>query len=239
MRHWTAIANAIAILWFSYGSWVFIWNSPVWTWLIWLYKKLKGTQPIEIITKQSSVVVRYIDPEDWNSKDIQVIPEVYRLYTLIASRKAIETLISAPLLKEWINSFESEYQWKKVLVSKEEAIYFKDIPSQNIHEMIYDNQEIVIKMVNFMPDQKWKVQYGWKNIFVKIQDQIFIAKATSWLEKFANNDRLICKILERTIEIPDETSQKLEYEILDVYEHIPFKQDILRQTSIDEINNWK
>lgn len=233
----TAIANAITILWFSYGIWVFMWNSPLWTWLIWLYKKLKGTLPIEVITKQSSVIVRYIDPTDGNLKDIEVIPEVYRLYVLMASRKAIETLIATPLSKEWIDSFESEYQWKKVYVSKEESRYFEDISSQNVQERIYDNKEIILRMVNFIPDQKWKVQYEWRNIFVRIQDKDFIAKAVSWLEKFANNDRLICKILERTIELPDETSQKLEYEILQVYEHIPIKQDIVEQSSIDEINN--
>lgn len=229
----TAIANMISICWFSFGTGKVIWDSIIGTSIIWLYRKLKGSKPIEIVHKTSSVIVRYIDPETSNEDKAEVIPEVFTLYSMLQARQALQKIITEPLSKDWINIFKVIHWEKEVIITKEEALYFKEESNEESTEEIIDNIEIKITSVTFLPNQKWKATYNWRSIFVKLLDQIFIDKIKNHNEKFWSDDRIIWKLLQRITESSDQTI-KIEYELLEVYEHLDWNKKI-EQMTVDEV----
>lgn len=220
----TAIANALAICGFSYKIWEYIGNSPIWTSLIWLYKKLKGSKPIDVTYKSNSVIVRYINPDNFESDELEVIPEVFRLYSLLQARQAMQKIIAEPLSKEWVETFKILHKNNEIVITKTEAIYFKDESELKSTEEIIENAEITITSVAFVENQKWRAIYRWKSIFIKLLDKIFIDKINNHSEKFWIDDRIIWKLLQRTIEIPEQ-NPKIEYELIEVYSHLDWKSN--------------
>lgn len=192
--------------------------------LIWLIRRLKGRNLPKVEKLSESHVRITVEGESFD-----VPLQLLRLYQDIAVRDAAEKLISQPLQKEGIDTFEVRENNKPVVtVKKDEAKYFKS-PELLDEVLIEETRRTAYSILSlaFKEDNKWRLYDGVSSIPALIEDHDFLKRVDANQIAFAKGDILICDVL--IVQKRTKEGLKAEYFIKKVIEHktamrqIPFE----------------
>ncbi len=184
------------------------------TWsLVALIRKLRGLSP-ERTERHGDIVRLYVNHE------ILVVPnDVYKLYSNVEVRKAVDLVVRPPLEREGIDelSFSDTGGRPFARVKKGEAQWFRAPQLDNII-----NQQLIRKSFRIMSltfqGAKWRLNDGHSTSWVTIADEDFLARVDRHEESFVKDDILVCEVL--MIERQTDKGLKMEYIVEKVLRHI-------------------
>lgn len=189
--------------------------------LFWLVKKLRGKKPDKIEHISEGMVSL-----EFQGETIVIPSSLLRLYQDAAVRIAAEEVLR-PLNHDKIDKFIiKDNDVVTVEVTKSDAKYFTlpeirdEIITENVHEAAYS-----IVSLAFKDDNKWRLHDGNSTISVQMKDDIFRRKVEENLISFSKGDILRCKV--KTTQWRTGDGLKIEYEVLEVVEHIPAAKQTL------------
>jgi hypothetical protein len=204
----TAALNLKAILGIGAGTGIGLFQ---------LIKRYRGRAP-ERIEKLTPNTFRLTLEGD----SIEIPMELLQAYQELSVRRALEKIVSKPLVREGIEEVRIEDQGVVVeRVSKEEAVSFR-APEPSSDVIVEDTRKAAytIRDLSFDPDGLWKLNDGTNPIKVTIEDQTFLARVESNDIRFAKDDVLLCMV-----HFVQKRAAKggvvNEYTVKDVLEHIP------------------
>lgn len=184
--------------------------------LLWLIRRLRGRKPEKIERLSDSHVRITIDGESF-----EVPLALVRLYQDLAVRGAAQRVISEPLNREGIDTFEVRENRQPVLtIRKDEADYFEkpEIPPEVLVESTRRAAFSIISLA-FKEDNKWRLYDGNTQISALIEDEDFLGRVDANLIAFAKGDILICDV--RITQRQTGEGLTTEYVVEKVVEHRP------------------
>ena len=181
-----------------------------------LIKRLRGKRP-DRIDRISENTVRIT----MGTESFDVPLELLRLYQDIAVRTAVQKVISDPLKREGIDSFQvRENHVPTLIIGKEESADFKkpDLPDEILIDAKRRAAFSIISLA-FKEENKWRLYDGNTQISARIEDTDFLSKVDANQIAFAKGDILICDVRitqKRTVD-----GLTTEYVVEKVIEHRP------------------
>ncbi|PZM11947.1 hypothetical protein CPY51_17700 [Rhizobium tubonense] len=192
--------------------------------LIRLLKWYKGKKP-DRVERLSEDTIRLTF--DGVSTDVPL--RLLRLYQDLSVRKAVEGVITDPLLKDGIDQFKV-IEAKKVVeeVDRHEAAYFV-APEPEGKVVLDDIRKAAFSIISlaFKEDNKWRLHDGNAQISATIEDKDFLYKVDHAQISFTKGDILVCEV--KVTQTQTSGGLKADHAVIKVLEHIktPQQMDLL------------
>ncbi|MDA1316903.1 MAG: hypothetical protein O3B87_02655 [bacterium] len=155
----------------------------------------------------------------------EVEEKVITAYQNINVRKALEIIVTNPLVKDGIDTFSIEYKKTTTTVIKKEKEYYK---LTGITEQLVEDQTIKTTlqavMVSFAEGNKWKFSDGNNTFFANVKDEQFIKNVQEAKISFSKADAL--EVMLKKKAWMTENGLKTDYEIINVIKHFSASKQI-------------
>jgi hypothetical protein len=188
----------------------------IWWWLIYLIKKIWSNKIVSYDETEEDIVVINLS----NGTSITQTKKVRRTYKSHKARKAVEKMIYFPLKSEGINSFHYS-MWNATLdIDKEESKHFEcPAPQDELIGEFMVEKVVQLVSISFKEDNKRRLT-DWSSIFyATVNDANYIDKIRQNAVRFAKDDTLKVKMLQRQLMTLE--GLKSEYELIEVIDHKP------------------
>jgi hypothetical protein len=176
---------------------------------------IKGRIIKRLAEKDNDRVI--LELSDGDSMEVDRV--VIELYRNVKIRQSLEDVITKPLSKEGIESFQAEDKRKKgVKILKSEKDLFKAPPAED--ELLAEQEKekrLQIISISFQEGNKWRFTDGNVSFFANVTDEAFTKAVQSNEEYFAKDDILTVLLKEK--QWSTLCGLKTEYEIVKVIKH--------------------
>lgn len=197
--------------------------------LIGLLLKLKNRKIKKVIKEGDNKTI--IEVED---ERIESSPKVIALFSNVKIRTGLQKIITEPLSREGVETFNVKKDNQAVIIKKEEKDYFKlsEVPDEPLRD---DVREVYLRALSviFIEGNKWRFSDGTNEFFATVKDEKFVKDVQDNKVSFTKDDTFKVKLREK--QWITDTGLKTEHEIEEVISH----RSVAKQIKLPFADNEK